>query len=112
MANLHALRLDLISGNNHKRHLEPSLVEEQAGKCASGSMGGVTVIGTWGLPSSGRSQSRQPQGEHRVPLGNASWVQEESLLSSSLAYGRLLQPDLTLSLPTAPFPEFSHALES
>lgn len=23
-------------GNNHKRHLEPSLVEEQAGKCASG----------------------------------------------------------------------------
>lgn len=36
MANLHALRLDWISGNNHKRHLEPSLVKEQAGKCASG----------------------------------------------------------------------------
>jgi hypothetical protein len=56
-------------------------VEEQAGKCASGLMGGVTVIGTWGLPSSGRSQSRQPQGERRVTSGNASWVQKEILLS-------------------------------
>lgn len=69
MANLHALRLDLISGNNHKRHLEPSLVEEQAEKKCFWLEGRSGFNWCMGLPSSGRSQSGQLQGSFAIAAG-------------------------------------------